>query len=88
MRIGPSYSRMASLSVYILNKKEKKERVKMKKKILMSFALVASVIAIAMPIASAMENNNLSLREQAEKLEAKAPKDLPKRTLPKNCAVK
>ena len=55
----------------------------------MSFALVASVIAIAMPIASAMENNNnLSLREQAEKLEAKAPKDLPKRTLPKNCAVK
>jgi hypothetical protein len=60
----------------------------MKKKILMSFALVASVIAIAMPIASAMENNNLSLREQAEKLEAKAPKDLPKRTLPKNCAVK
>lgn len=79
---------MASLSVYILNKKEKKERVKMKKKILMSFALVASVIAIAMPIASAMENNNLSLREQAEKLEAKAPKDLPKRTLPKNCAVK
>ncbi len=78
---------MASLSVFILNKK-KKERVKMKKKILMSFALVASVIAIAMPIASAMENNNLSLREQAEKLEAKAPKDLPKRTLPKNCAVK
>jgi hypothetical protein len=60
----------------------------MKKKILMSFALVASVIAIAMPIASAMEKNNLSLREQAEKLEAKAPKDLPKRTLPKNCAVK
>ena len=61
----------------------------MKKKILMSFALVASVIAIAMPIASAMENNNsLSLREQAEKLEAKAPKDLPKRMLPKNCAVK
>lgn len=60
----------------------------MKKKILMSFALVASVIAIAMSIASAMENNNLSLREQAEKLEAKAPKDLPKRTLPKNCAVK
>lgn len=60
----------------------------MKKKILISFALVASVIAIAMPIASAMENNNLSLREQAEKLEAKAPKDLPKRTLPKNCAVK
>lgn len=60
----------------------------MKKKILMSFALVASVIAIAMPIASTMENNNLSLREQAEKLEAKAPKDLPKRTLPKNCAVK
>ena len=60
----------------------------MKKKILMSFALVASVIAIAMPIASAMENNNLSLREQAEKLAAKAPKDLPKRTLPKNCAVK
>lgn len=60
----------------------------MKKKILMSFALVASVVAIAMPIASAMENNNLSLREQAEKLEAKAPKDLPKRTLPKNCAVK
>lgn len=60
----------------------------MKKKILMSFALVASVIAIVMPIASAMENNNLSLREQAEKLEAKAPKDLPKRTLPKNCAVK
>lgn len=60
----------------------------MKKKILMSFALVASVIAIAMPIASAMENNNLSLREQAEKLEAKAPKNLPKRTLPKNCAVK
>lgn len=60
----------------------------MKKKILMSFALVASVIAIAMPIASAMGNNNLSLREQAEKLEAKAPKDLPKRTLPKNCAVK
>lgn len=60
----------------------------MKKKILMSFALVASVIAIAMPVASAMENNNLSLREQAEKLEAKAPKDLPKRTLPKNCAVK
>lgn len=60
----------------------------MKKKILMSFALVASVIAIAIPIASAMENNNLSLREQAEKLEAKAPKDLPKRTLPKNCAVK
>lgn len=87
MRIGPSYSRMASLSVFILNKK-KKERVKMKKKILMSFALVASVIVIAMPIASAMENNNLSLREQAEKLEAKAPKDLPKRTLPKNCAVK
>ena len=60
----------------------------MKKKILMSFVLVASVIAIAMPIASAMENNSLSLREQAEKLEAKAPKDLPKRTLPKNCAVK
>ena len=60
----------------------------MKKKILMSFVLVASVIAIAMPIASAMEHNNLSLREQAEKLEAKAPKDLPKRTLPKNCAVK
>ena len=60
----------------------------MKKKLLMSFALVASVIAIAMPIASAMEKNNLSLREQAEKLEAKAPKDLPKRTLPKNCAVK
>ena len=55
----------------------------------MSFALVASVIAIAMPIASAMgSNNNLSLREQAEKLEAKAPKDLPKHTLPKNCAVK
>ena len=60
----------------------------MKKKILMSFSLVASLIAIAMPIASAMENNNLSLREQAEKLEAKAPKDLPKRTLPKNCVVK
>lgn len=66
-----------------------KKGVKMQKKILMSFALVATVIAIAMPIASAMENNsNLSLREQAEKLEAKAPKDLPKRTLPKNCAVK
>lgn len=59
----------------------------MKKKIVMGLTLVALTIVIALPIVSAMGNNNLSLREQAEKLEAKAPKDLPKRNLPKNRAV-
>lgn len=61
----------------------------MKKKNVILFILVASVIAILAPAISAMANSNTqSLREQAEKLEAKAPKDLPKHTLPKNCAVK
>lgn len=60
----------------------------MKKKIVMGLALVGLTIVFALPIVSAMGNNNLSLREQADKLEAKAPKDLPKHTLPKNRAVK
>lgn len=60
-----------------------------KKNLILTILLVASVVAILAPSVYAMGNsNNSSLREQAEKLEAKAPKDLPKRTLPKNCAVK
>lgn len=50
--------------------------------------LVASVVTLVVPAIVLGNSNDLSLREQADKLEAKAPKDLPKRMLPKNCAVK
>lgn len=59
----------------------------MKNKTVFLIVLVASLVALVAP-AVVLENSNNSLREQADKLEAKAPKDLPKRTLPKNCAVK
>lgn len=59
----------------------------MKNKTVLLIVLVASLVALVAP-AVVLENSNNSLREQADKLEAKAPKDLPKRTLPKNCAVK
>ena len=59
----------------------------MKKKAVFLMILVASVVALVSPAIVLGDSNN-SLREQADKLEAKAPKDLPKRTLPKNCAVK
>jgi hypothetical protein len=60
----------------------------MKKKIMFLVVLVASVVTLVVPAIVLGNSNDLSLREQADKLEAKAPKDLPKRTLPKNCAVK
>lgn len=59
----------------------------MKNKTVFLIVLVASVVALVSPMIVSGNSNN-SLREQADKLEAKAPKDLPKRTLPKNCAVK
>lgn len=59
----------------------------MKNKTVFLIVLVASLVALVAP-AVVLRNSNNSLREQADKLEAKAPKDLPKRTLPKNCAVK
>lgn len=59
----------------------------MKNKTVLLIVLVASLVALV-ATAIVLENSNNSLREQADKLEAKAPKDLPKRTLPKNCAVK
>ena len=59
----------------------------MKNKTVFLIVLVASVVALVSP-AVVLGNSNNSLREQADKLEAKAPKDLPKRMLPKNCAVK
>ena len=58
----------------------------MKNKTVFLIVLVASLVALVAPVV--LGNSNNSLREQADKLEAKAPKDLPKRTLPKNCAVK
>lgn len=60
----------------------------MKHKTVFLIVLVASLVALVAPAVVLGNNNNSSLREQADKLEAKAPKDLPKRTLPKNCAVK
>lgn len=60
----------------------------MKNKTVLLIVLVASLVALVAPAVVLGNSNNLSLREQADKLEAKAPKDLPKRTLPKNCAVK
>jgi hypothetical protein len=60
----------------------------MKKKIMFLVVLVASVVTLVVPAIVLGNSNDLSLREQADKLEAKAPKDLPKRMLPKNCAVK
>jgi hypothetical protein len=60
----------------------------MKNKTVFLIVLVASLVALVAPAVVLRNSNNLSLREQADKLEAKAPKDLPKRTLPKNCAVK
>lgn len=60
----------------------------MKKKIMLLVVLVASVVTLVVPAIVLGNSNDLSLREQADKLEAKAPKDLPKRMLPKNCAVK
>ena len=59
----------------------------MKKKTMFLVVLVASVITLVVPAIVLGNDKNLSLREQADKLEAKAPKDLPKRTLPKNRAV-
>ena len=58
----------------------------MKHKTVFLIVLVASVVALVTP-AIVLGNSNNSLREQADKLEAKAPKDLPKRTLPKSCVV-
>lgn len=60
----------------------------MKNKTVLLIVLVASLVALVAPAVVLGNSNNSSLREQADKLEAKAPKDLPKRTLPKNCAVK
>ena len=60
----------------------------MKNKTVFLIVLVASLVVLVAPAVVLRNSNNLSLREQADKLEAKAPKDLPKRTLPKNCAVK
>lgn len=60
----------------------------MKNKTVFLIVLVASLVVLVAPAVVLGNSNNLSLREQADKLEAKAPKDLPKRTLPKNCAVK
>lgn len=60
----------------------------MKNKTVLLIVLVASLVALVAPAVVLENSNNSSLREQADKLEAKAPKDLPKRTLPKNCAVK
>ena len=60
----------------------------MKKKAVFLMVLVASVVTLVVPAIVLGNSNDLSLREQADKLEAKAPKDLPKRMLPKNCAVK
>lgn len=59
----------------------------MKNKTVFLIVLVASLVVLVAPTV-VLGNSNNSLREQADKLEAKAPKDLPKRTLPKNCAVK
>ena len=58
----------------------------MKHKTVFLIVFVASVVTLVSP-AIVLGNSNNSLREQADKLEAKAPKDLPKRTLPKSCAV-
>lgn len=64
----------------------------MKKKLLASIGLVVFVVAIATPIVFAIENNQAKTGEalvvEAQKLESKAPKNLPKKTLPKNKAVK
>lgn len=50
------------------------------------------VVGIATPIVFAIENNQAETRKalvvEAQKLESKAPKGLPKKTLPKNKAVK
>jgi hypothetical protein len=63
----------------------------MKKKLLASIGLVVFVVGIATPIVFAIENNQAKTGEalvvEAQKLESKAPKNLPKKTLPKNKAV-
>lgn len=64
----------------------------MKKKLLVSVGLAMLVVGIATPIVFAIENNQAETRKalvvEAQKLESKAPKGLPKKTLPKNKAVK
>lgn len=64
----------------------------MKKKLLASVGLAMFVVGIATPIVSALDNNQAetgkALVVEAQKLESKAPKGLPKKTLPKNKAVK
>lgn len=63
----------------------------MKKKLLVSVGLAIFVIGIATPIVFAIDNNQTKTGEtlvaEAQKLESKASKDLPKTTLPKNKAV-
>lgn len=85
MRIGLTYSRMG---IQNLQNKEKK----VKKKLLASVGLAMFVVGIATPIVSALDNNQAktgkALVVEAQKLEDKAPKGLPKKTLPKNKAVK
>ena len=64
----------------------------MKKKLLASVGLAMFVVGIATPIVSALDNNQAktgkALVVEAQKLEDKASKGLPKKTLPKNKAVK
>lgn len=64
----------------------------MKKKLLASIGLAIFIIGIATPMVSAIENSQAKTGEElvaeAQKLESKAPKNLPKKTLPKNKAVK
>ena len=76
------------MGIQNLQNKEKK----VKKKLLASVGLAMFVIGIATPIVSALDNNQAktgkALVAEAQKLESKAPKNLPKKTLPKNKAVK
>lgn len=63
----------------------------MKKKLLVSVGLAIFVVGVATPIVFAIDNNQTktgqALVAEAQKIESKASKDLPKNTLPKNKAV-
>lgn len=63
----------------------------MKKKLLVSVGIAIFVVGVATPIVFAIDNNQTktgqTLVSEAHKLESKASKDLPKKTLPKNKAV-
>lgn len=63
----------------------------MKKKLLVSVGIAIFVVGVATPIVFAIDNNQTKtgqvLVAEAQKLESKVSKDLPKKTLPKNKAV-